>query len=229
MQQQQANSKPGSGKCNKPGGSGSPGGKPQSMEQMKKQMEEQLKKMQEAMKKGEKPGGKEEGKEGDGGKKPGGQKPGEGQGGGPGQGQQMSKELAQMAAQQSALRKQIQELSQKLNEDGSGAGNGLKEIAKEIEKVEEDIINGKLSQGTINRQKDIMTRLLEHEKAQREREFDEKRKSNEAINQEFSNPTEYLKYKEKKAKELELLKTIPPSLKPYYKNKVNEYFEEIDR
>ena len=40
MQQQQANSKPGSGKCNKPGGSGSPGGKPQSMEQMKKQMEE---------------------------------------------------------------------------------------------------------------------------------------------------------------------------------------------
>jgi hypothetical protein len=229
MQQQQASGKPGSGKCNKPGGSGSPGGKPQSMEAMKKQMEEQLKKMKEAMEKGKKPGGEKDGEKGEGGKKPGGEKPGEGQGGMPGQGQPSSKELAQMAAQQSALRKQIQELSQKLNEDGSGAGNGLKEIAKEIEKVEEDLINGKLSQNTINRQKDIMTRLLEHDKAQREREYEEKRKSNEAINQEFSNPTEYLKYKEKKAKELELLKTIPPSLKPYYKNKVNEYFEEIDR
>lgn len=229
MQQQQASGKPGSGKCNKPGGSGSPGGKPQSMEAMKKQMEEQLKKMKEAMEKGKKPGGEKDGEKGEGGKKPGGEKPGQGQGGMPGLGQPSSKELAQMAAQQSALRKQIQELSQKLNEDGSGAGNGLKEIAKEIEKVEEDLVNGKLSQSTINRQQDIMTRLLEHEKAQREREFDEKRKSNEAINQEFSNPTEYLKYKEKKAKELELLKTIPPSLKPYYKNKVNEYFEEIER
>jgi hypothetical protein len=227
MQQQAMNSKPGSGKCNKPGGSGAPGGKPMSMEQMKKQMQEQLEKMQKAMQKGEKPGGEEDGKEGEGGKKPGGQMPG-GEGGA-GQGQQMSKELAQMAAQQAALRKQIQELSQELNKDGSGAGNGLKEIAKDIEKVEEDIVNGKLSQNTINRQKEIMTRLLEHEKAQREQEYDEKRKSNEAISQEFSNPTEYLKYKEKKAKELELLKTIPPSLKPYYKNKVNEYFEELDR
>ena len=25
-----------------------------------------------------------------------------------------------------------------------------------------------------------------------------------------------------------MLKTIPPSLKPYYKNKVNEYFNQID-
>ncbi|CAG5086132.1 DUF4175 family protein [Parvicella tangerina] len=228
MQQQMANSKPGSGQCNKPGGSGSPGGKPSpmSMKQMQKQLEEQMKKMKEAMEKGKNPGGKKDGEqEGDGmGSKPGsGQKPG-----GPG-GQQMSKELAQMAAQQEALRKQIQQLSQELNQDGSGAGNGLKEIAKEMEEVEEDIINGKITDQTLMRQKQIMTRLLEHEKATREQDMDEKRKSNEAINQEFSNPTEYLKYKEEKAKELELLKTIPPSLKPYYKNKVNQYFEQIDR
>lgn len=224
MQQQMANSKPGGGQCNKPGGSGSPGGKPKpmSMQQMQQQMENQLKKMQEAMEKGQKPGGKQDGKQ-----------PGDGQGQGdiPGSqpgGQQMSKELAQMAAQQAALRKQIQELSQQLNQDGTGAGNGLKEIVKEMEKVEEDIINGEINQQTLMRQKQIMTRLLEHEKASREQDKDEKRKSNEAINQEISNPTEYLKYKEKKEKELELLKTIPPSLKPYYKNKVNEYFEQIE-
>lgn len=228
MQQQMANSKPGSGQCNKPGGSGSPGGKPSpmSMKQMQKQMEEQMKKMKEAMEKGNKPGGKKDGdQEGDGmGSKPGGEKPGSGMGG-----QQMSKELAQMAAQQAALRKQIQELSQELNQDGTGAGNGLKEIIKEMEKVEEDIINGQITDQTLMRQQDIMTRLLEHDNATREQDMDEKRKSNEAINQDYSNPTEYLKYKEEKEKELELLKTIPPSLKPYYKNKVNEYFEQIDR
>lgn len=224
MQQQMANAKPGSGQCNKPGGSGSPGGKPSpmSMKQMQKQLEEQMKKMKEAMEKGNKPGGKKEGdQEGDGmGSKPGGGMPG---------GQQMSKELAQMAAQQAALRKQIQQLSQELNQDGSGAGNGLKEIVKEMEKVEEDIINGQITDQTLMRQKQIMTRLLEHEKATREQDMDEKRKSNEAINQDYSNPTEYLKYKEEKEKELELLKTIPASLKPYYKNKVNEYFEQIER
>ncbi|MCB9195029.1 MAG: DUF4175 domain-containing protein [Flavobacteriales bacterium] len=223
MQQQMANSKPGGGQCNKPGGSGSPGGKPKpmSMSEMQKKMEEQMKKMKEAMEKGQQPGGKKDG-----------QKPGEGQGmgqdGQPGS-QQMSKELAQMAAQQSMLRKQIQELSQQLNQDGSGAGNGLKQIEKDMEQVEEDIINGNITEQTLMRQQQIMTRLLEHEKAQREQDQDEKRKSNEAINQEFSNPTEYLKYKEKKEKELELLKTIPPTLKPYYKNKVNEYFEELER
>jgi hypothetical protein len=223
MQQQMANAKPGSGQCNKPGGSGSPGGKPSpmSMKQMQKQLEEQMKKMKEAMEKGSNPGGKQEGEQqGEGmGTKPGGGKPG---------GQQMSKELAQMAAQQSALRKQIQELSQQLNQDGSGAGNGLKEIIKDMEKVEEDIINGEITDQTLNRQKEIMTRLLEHDNATREQDMDEKRKSNEAINQDFSNPTEYLKYKEEKEKELELLKTIPPSLKPYYKNKVNQYFEQIE-
>ena len=31
-----------------------------------------------------------------------------------------------------------------------------------------------------------------------------------------------------KQKETEMLKTIPPNLKPYYKNKVNEYFKNMD-
>lgn len=231
MQKKEASGKPGSGKCNKPGGSGSGKGKgkpkKQSMAELKKQMQEQLEKMKKAAGKC-----KGEGEKGEGGKKPGGKKPGGAGQGGAGEGGQGnkpgSKELAQMAAQQAALRKQIQELSQQLNEDGSGAGNGLKKIAKDMEDIEKEIVNGNLSSGTINRQKEIMTRLLEHEKAQREQEFDNKRKSNEAINQEFSNPTQYLEYKLKKEKELELLKTIPPSLKPYYKNKVNEYFEQIE-
>lgn len=134
-----------------------------------------------------------------------------------------------MAAQQQALRKQIQDLSRKMNEDGSGKGNGLKEIAKEMEKVEEDLINKRINAETIKRQQEITVRMLEHEKAQREQEYDNKRKSNEAKSQKFSNPTQYNEYKKRKEKEIELLKTIPPSLKPYYKNKVNEYFERIEK
>jgi hypothetical protein len=227
LQQMQAKNKiPGSGSCSKPGGKGEGKPSPQSMKNMQKKMEEQLQKMKDAMEKGKKPGGQ---KPGD---KPGGEKPGgkPGENGMPGAGgQPSSKQFAQMAAQQAALRKQIQDLSQKMNEDGSGKGNGLKEIAKDMEKVEDDLINKRINAETIKRQQDITVRMLEHEKAQREQEYDNKRKSNEAKNQKFSNPTQYNEYKKKKEKEIELLKTIPPSLKPYYKNKVNEYFERIEK
>ena len=220
--QEQQKGPPGEGECNKPGGKGK--GKPsaQSMKEMQDALKKQLEKMKKSMEKGDNPGGKKEGEKGDGGKKPGGKEGGGGMGG------MSSKDIAQMAAEQSALRKQMEQMGQELNKDGSGYGNGLKKIAKEMEELEEDIVNKRISNVTLTRHKDIMTRLLEHEKAQREREFDEKREANEAKDQLFSNPNEYFEYKDEKEKEIEMLKTIPPSLKPYYKNKVNEYFNQID-
>ena len=217
--QEQQKGPPGEGECNKPGGKGK--GKPsaKSMKEMQDALKKQLDKMKKSMEKGDNSGGKKEGEKGDGGKKPGGQG---------GVGGMSSKEIAQMAAAQSALRKQMEQMGQELNKDGSGNGNGLKKIAKDMEKLEEDIVNKRISKETITRHKDIMTRLLKHEKAQKEREFDEKREANEAKKQLFSNPNEYLEYKDEKEKEIEMLKTIPPSLKPYYKNKVNEYFNQID-
>lgn len=222
MQEQQKSKMPGSGSCSKPGGQGQGKPSPQSMKNLQKKMEEQLQKMKEAMEKGNKPGGEKKGE------KPGGEKPGASGSSGT-KGQPTSKQFAQMAAQQSALRKQIQELSNKMNEDGSGKGNELKKIAKEMDEIEKELINKNINSETIKRQKEITVRLLEHEKAQREQEYDKKRKSKEAKTQKFSNPTQYNKYKKKKEKEIELLKTIPPSLKPYYKNKVNEYFNRIEK
>lgn len=209
--QQQANSgQPGSGSCDKPGGAGA--GSP-SMQQMQQQLQQQLEKMKQQMEQG---------------KQEGGQKPGEGSkgnSGNAGEGGGMSKELAKMAAQQEAIRKEIQRLAQELNKDGSGSGSGLNDAAKKLEQVEKDLVNKRITPETIKRQQEIMTRLLEHEKAQREQEQDDKRESNESKNQKFSNPTKYFEYKRKKEQEVELLKTIPPGLNEYYKNKVNEFFK----
>ena len=229
----------GGGSCNKPGGGGGGAPKPMSipsLKDMQDQLAKQLEKMKKQMEKGQQEGGESPGKEGDGkegegqGKKPGQQgKPGGPGSGGQGEGEQpsMSEGLAKLAAQQAALREQLQRMAQELNLDGSGAGNGLKKIAEEMEKLEEDIVNKRINENTMKRQRDIMTRLLEHEKAEREREFDNKRegKSAEDI---VSEPKEFLDYKRKKEKEIELLKTIPPGLKPYYKNLVNGYFNEVE-
>ena len=80
----------------------------------------------------------------------------------------------------------------------------------------------------MKRQQDLLTKLLESEKADREREQDDQRKSNEAKSQNLSNPTQFLEYKRLKQKELELLNTVPPGLTPYYKEKVNNYFNNVN-
>lgn len=218
MQQQMNQGNPSSGECKNPGKNKKPGSKPNEnasgVGDMKK-MQEQLSKSLEDLKKQLEEQGKNPGK------KPGNQgKPGNGG---------MSKELSEMAAKQEAIRRKMLEMSNKLNEDGSGNGNGLKKIAEQMEKNQEDIVNKEITQQTLLRQKDILTRLLESEKAMREREQDEKRKSNESKNEEISNSFQYLEYKRKKEKEVELLRTIPPALTPYYKNRVNEYFNTIEK
>lgn len=142
------------------------------------------------------------------------------------QGKEFSQELAQMIASQQAIRKMMKEMESKtLDPNGK---QQLKELAKKMEETEKELAFKQLSQQTIMRQTDIMTRLLESEKAQREREFEEKRESNQG-NQDLSRqyPPALDKYLKEKEKQIEMLKSTPPSLNPYYKEKVGQYFQKI--
>jgi hypothetical protein len=209
MQQQMANSMPGSGNCEKPGGTGKgkpkPGGKPGSMSKMQEAMQKKLQELQKGMTPGPGKAGASPGRFG------------------------MSEQMARTAAEQGAIRRELERMSQELNKDGSGAGNELKEIAKDMEETEKDIVNMRITRQTIERQQEILTRLLKSEKAEREREQDNKRTSNEAQDHPLSSPENFFEYQKAKQKEVELLRTVPPSLKPYYKNKVNEYFLNFDQ
>ena len=96
-----------------------------------------------------------------------------------------------------------------------------------MEQTESDIVNKRITQETLNRQKEILTRLLEAEKAEREREQDDKRKSNEAKEIKTLAPVSFTKYEQLKKRETELLQTIPPNLNFYYKSKVSNYFSNV--
>ncbi len=201
----QKNGPPGSGSCKKPGGKGS---KPSasSLRKMQQQLNEQIKKLKEGMQKN-------------------GNKPGDKPGMAPGNG--MSQELAKLAAQQAAIRQEIQKMGDQINKDGKGAG-GMSKLADKMEETETDLVNKVISQETIRRQEEILTRLLESEKADKERELDEKRQSNEAKSENKRNQNQFLEYNRLKQKETELLKTVPASLNPFYKEKVNLYFNNIE-
>ena len=214
------------GKCKKPGsGSGkNPSSKGQpasSMRKLQEQLNQQLQQMKEAMEKGQKPGDKPGDKKG--------QKPGSGLGQNGQSGQNIpgsSEQFAKMAAQQEALRRQMQALSDKMKNKGSNPGGDLANL---MEQTEKDLVNKRITGETMRRQQEILSRLLESEKAEREREQDEQRKSNEAKNQNLSNPEQFLEYKRQKEKEMELLNTVPPGLTPYYKEKVNTYFNGLSK
>lgn len=145
-------------------------------------------------------------------------------------GKSMSEELAKLAAQQEALRQALKELQKQGQEKGQQPGNGkLNELAKMMEQTETDLVNKRLTEQTIMRQREIMTRLLEAEKATRERELDEKREAQTAKEKQPPVPPSFEKYLKQKQKQTEILKTISPAFSPYYKQEVNEYFQKLGK
>lgn len=238
MQQQQSQqSKPGSGSCNKPGGSGqgksgkkSAGQQLKDINQMSKEMRDALEKMmgkQGQPKPGEQPG-----------QKPGAQKQGNAGGSG-GQGQQegqqkpgqaqmtTSKEFAQLAAKQAALRKALQEFNQQYNKDGKQQYGNLDQLIKQMDLNETELVNKRLTNEMLLRQKQIETRLLEVEDASREQDKDQKRESHTAQDQTPALPPAVLEYIKKRQAMMEGYQTVPPEFSPYYKQLIEDYFKAI--
>jgi len=205
--QKQAQQKPGEGSCNKPGGNGQPKPGFGAVKKMQEKLQKQMEEMKKAMEKGNKPGGK---------------KPGEKEGEGMGVGG-MSKSLAQMAAQQAKIREELNKLK-----DGKN-GQGINGLSKLMEQNETDIVNKRITQQTLNRQQEILTRLLESEKAEREREWDDKRESKEGKTKVINNPELFFEYNKEKEQEVDLIKTTPPNLNNFYKKKVTQYFQNINQ
>lgn len=144
-------------------------------------------------------------------------------------GRELSEELAKLAAEQEAIRQKMETLKE-LEDGRPGGGKAGDELNKAIEMMEQneiDLVNKRLSEQLLMRQKQITTRLLEADKAKREQETEEEREaeSPSVISREI--PPEFEDYLKQKKKEIELLKTIPLELSPFYKKEVNDYFRRI--
>ncbi|MCU0341273.1 MAG: ATPase, partial [Spirosomaceae bacterium] len=152
---------------------------------------------------------------------------GEGMRGGMG-GRQMSEQLAQMAAEQARIRQMLQQLmdGQKGTEMGKKLGEEVKDLMNKMDETETDLVNKRLNQNTLNRQQDIVTRLLESEKALRQQEEDTQRKSETAKPIQRTPPPAFEQYVKDKQKQTELLRTVPPNFTPFYKREADSYFKK---
>jgi hypothetical protein len=226
QEQSQGQKSPGSGQCKKPGGKNpKPGAGKQLSDIIGKQ-----KGLSEQMSKGKdgkpKEGGEtQKGKDGKENKQNGkGGNSGEQNGGDDGN----AKELMQMAQQQAALRRQLAQINQLLNSQGNNnIAKDLKELQDKMDKNESDLVNRKLDEDFYKRQREIMTRMMETEKSLREQEQDDKRSSKNPDDISRPIPPELKQYLQQNKEIREQYKTIPPTLKPYFKELNEQYFKQV--
>lgn len=190
--------------------------------EMQEQLNEQMKELQKKM--GQKPGqNPSEGKEGKDGQS--GQKQGDKSQGGD------AKELARIAAQQQAIRNALQKLENESNNpDKSGKkplGNQLQEMIDKMNQTEKELVNKKIYEEMLKRQREIQVKLLESSKAQLEQEQEQKRESERAKNTPPEPPQELKKYMEEKNKNKNQIQRTPVGLTPYFKSLSEKYYQLI--
>jgi len=197
MQQDMKKKSGGGGKGKKKGKPQPGAGKKPSLSQMQKQLGDQLKQLQKS------------GKSGRG----------------------LSEEVAKMAAQQEAIRRALQDLEKAAGKDGKdqkGEGGsqtgGLKQA---MEQQEKDLVNKRVTENMVRRQQEIETRLLEAEKALREREQDTKRESKTAQAQPPRPPADLRAYLKAKQAQTEQLKTQSLPVTPFFKRENERYFKQL--
>ncbi|MBN2681877.1 MAG: hypothetical protein JXR58_05180 [Bacteroidales bacterium] len=191
----------GDGECKKPGQK--PGQKPgKGMQQMKMQqqgLKQQLEQMIDQLKNGEGMPGKAGG----------------------------SKEIAKMIAENEKFRQALDEMMNGTNLSPESAKK-LKEIKSLVEQNERDLANRNITPNLLKRQNLILTRLLEAENSEYQREIDKKRESNESKIENLSNPKEIFEYKRMNLKFDEMLNNSNLKLYKYYDKKYKDYLIKLN-
>ena len=200
MQAQLKGMKAGKSSCNKPGGAKpSPSGMKAEQKKLMKEMGDKLGKGKKGEKKGEK--GKD-GKKGEKGKE------GEGLSG---------KEFSDLLQKQEALRQMLQEM---IKEDGSlGLGGSGEELMELMEESEKELAEMVLNAASLERQREIESRLLEAEEALRERGEEERRES-KGSERKMEFIGEWGSKDADSQNEIERIKQDPIRYKSFYKERI---------
>ena len=135
-------------------------------------------------------------------------------------------ELGKLLREQESIRNKLEQLRNEIS--GNTNKKNIDNIINKVKENELDIINNNITGETLKRQEKIIDELLKSEKAEREKGSDMKKESIEWT-LEFSEKSDslFLKYKKLKERQEELIQTTPINLTPFYKKKVNDYFNAI--
>lgn len=147
-------------------------------------------------------------------------------------GRGLSEELSQMAAEQAMIRSMLKKLeeSAKGTEAGKQQEKQVKELMEKMDETETDLVNKRVNPNTINRQNEILTRLLESEKALKQQEEDPKRQAEAAKTTKKSTPAFFDTTNfQQKTKQVEVLRSVTPNYNLFYKKEANQYLQKVSK
>jgi len=138
----------------------------------------------------------------------------------------LGKSIGQTLAQQEMMQQLIREM---LNSKtvGSKAGEQLRAIDQMLEQSRKDLINKNITGELLNRQNLILSKLLEAEKAEIERDYEDKRESKTAREIKNNNPENYFDYQNKLKNEHEQIYRNSFKLRSFYDQKYNQYINQL--
>ncbi len=148
-----------------------------------------------------------------------------------GQGQKDGKGMNEKLGKMISMQDKFNQMLNNMMQNGGlspETAKQLQEIKTMVNSVEKDIINKNITPQTMVRQEQILTRLLEAEKSDYERETENKRESTEGKNNKLSNPEQIFKYKGVNSRYNEILEGSKIKLSKYYTNKYKEYMIHLN-
>jgi hypothetical protein len=148
-------------------------------------------------------------------------------------GRELSEELRKLAVQQEMIRQMMKEKGNKPGqntEEPGKDGKGGNKMDKLMQDSKNDLINKRVTDQLLQRQKEILTRLLESEKAERERGMKEEREA-ERPKDNYEQIKDILleKYLKEKQQQIEEIQKKSPAFLPFYKNNIQKYNLKISQ
>lgn len=138
----------------------------------------------------------------------------------------LGKSIGQTIAQQETMQQLIREMLSGGNV-GSKAQAQLQAIDQLLEQTRKDLINKNITSELISRQNLILSKLLEAEKSEMERDVEDKRESKTASDVKNENAKGYFEYNNVLKNENELIKRNNYQLKSFYEQKYNQFINQI--
>ncbi len=136
----------------------------------------------------------------------------------------LSEQLARMSLQQEQIRNELRKVTEKLAKELNISTRELDQIQRDMERTEMDIVRNRINRQTMIRQDRILSRLLEHDRALMEREFEDERVGNVPEFYELSNPEDFFEYNRVRNQQIEMLRKNQIHFNRYYNNLVEQYF-----
>lgn len=136
--------------------------------------------------------------------------------------------MQRLAVEQRELAKSAQQLSEEAKASQQSLGK-LDDLSKDMEEVAKDLENRNVTQRTLEKQEQIENRLLDFQRANREREFSPMRQSNTGIDVVRASPAALPNKPGKDQLREDLLRALDAKYTPDYENLIRSYFEALSK